>query len=105
MISVRIRVLLLLAIAAASACTSSTFLVSKDGKAYYWGKDSKDAYKMFCETGELRKIIADTVLPDAMKEDLYQYNCGAGRSNDKARQLYASMTSAQRKELRISFTT
>lgn len=98
------RVLLLLfAIASANACTTSTFFVSKDGKGYYWGNDSKDAYRMFCETGELGKIIADTELPRAMKDDLYQYNCGAERSNEKARQLYASMTPAQRKDLRSAF--
>jgi hypothetical protein len=95
--------LLLLAIASASACTSSTFFVSKDGKGYYWGNDSKNAYKMFCETGELRRILTDTELPQATKDDLYQYNCGAERSNEKARQLYASMTPAQRKDLRSAF--
>jgi hypothetical protein len=100
----RTRVLLLLlAIASACACTSSTFFVSKDGKDYYWGNDSKDAYKMFCETGELRKIITDTELPQPMKDDLYQYNCGAERSTEKARQLYASMTPLQRKNLRHAF--
>jgi hypothetical protein len=95
--------LLLLAIASASACTSSTFFVNKDGKGYYWGNDSKDAYKTFCESGDLMKIIADTELPQATKEDLYLYNCGAERSPEKARQLYASMTPSQRKALRNAF--
>jgi len=95
--------LLLLAITSASACTSSTFFVSKDGNGYYWGSDSKDAYKMFCETGELGKILIDTELPQAMKDNIYQYNCGAERSNEKARQLYASMTPAQRKDFRSAF--
>ena len=100
----RLKVFLLLfAIAGSSACTSSTFFVSKDGQGYYWGNDSKDAYKMFCETGELRNILTDTALSQATKDDLYHYTCGAERSNEKARQLYASLTPAQRKDLRSAF--
>jgi len=95
--------LLVLVIAGASACATSTFFVSKDGKGYYWGNDSKDAYILFCETGELGKILSDTALSQVMKDDLYQYNCGAERSNEKARQLYAAMTPAQRKDLRSAF--
>lgn len=96
-------VLLLLVTASVGACVSSTFFVNKDGHGYYWGNDSKEAYTTFCESGELMKIIADTGFPQSMKDDLYQYNCGAERSPEKARQLYASMTPAQRKTLRNAF--
>ena len=99
----RTGVLLLIAVASASACASSTFFVSKDGKGYYWGNDSKDAYAMFCASGELKEILADTGLSPAVKEDLYQYNCGAGRSPEKIRELYASLSPAQRKDLRSAF--
>ena len=95
--------LLLLAIASTSACASSTFFVNKDGKGYYWGSDSKDAYLTLCESGDLAKIIADTDFPQAIKDDLFRHTCGPERSSEKARQLYASLTPVQRKALRKAF--
>ena len=85
-----------------SACTS-TFVASKDGKGYHLGNSSGAAYQMFCESGDLRKILAGTTLNEQMSENLYQYNCGQERSTEKVKQIFASMTPAQRKELRQSF--
>ena len=86
------------------ACTSSsTFLVSKDGAGYYLGNSSQAAYRMFCESGDLQKILAETQLPQGTKDELYRSNCGPERSKEKVRQLYASLTPAQRKELRLAF--
>jgi hypothetical protein len=82
----------------------STFVASKDGKGYYLGSGSDAAYKMFCESGDLKKILSGTKkLPESLKEDLYRYNCGPERSNDKIKQAYASMTPEQRKDLRQAF--
>jgi hypothetical protein len=38
-----------------------------------------------------------------MKDRLYRYNCGTDRSSSKVKQLHASLTPEQRKELRTSF--
>jgi hypothetical protein len=85
------------------AC-ASTFLAYKDGYGYFMGNESNAAYKMFCESGDLKKILADTTrLGQDMKDDLYHYNCGAERSHDKVRQVYATMTPEQRKDLRVAF--
>jgi hypothetical protein len=86
-----------------TAACASTFLVSKDGKGYYLGSESSAAYKMFCESGDLKKILAGTQLPSEMKAELFQYNCGGIRSKEKVRQLYTSMTPLQRKDLRSAF--
>jgi len=85
-----------------SAC-SSTFVVSKDGKGYYLGNSSNAAFDMFCGSGDLLKILADTRLPQEMKDNLYQYNCGSDRSSGKVKQVYASLTPDLRKDLRKSF--
>lgn len=85
-------------------CASgSTFIASKDGKGYYLGNSSSAAYEKFCRSGDLRKILADTSLAQEMRDDLYQKNCGAVRSSDEVRKLYASLSPAQRKELRQAF--
>jgi hypothetical protein len=88
---------------ALGACASSTFVASKDGKGFYLGNSSNAAYLMFCESGDLRKILAGTQLPSETKDELYRSNCGPERSKDKVKQAYASITPAQRKDLRLAF--
>ncbi len=84
------------------ACTS-TFLVSKDGKAYFLGSNSKAKYEMLCASGDLEKVLAATHLSKDMKDALYKYNCSAERSGDKIKQVYASMTPEDRKDIRRAF--
>ncbi len=88
---------------ALGACASSTFVASKDGKGFYLGNSSDSAYRMFCESGDLQKILAGTQISAETKDELYQSNCGPERSKEKVKQIYASMTPAQRKELRLAF--
>lgn len=83
---------------------SSTFVMTKDGRGYHWGNDSKAVYIMLCESGDLKKILADTRLKDKMKEDIFKYNCTAERSGERVRQIYATMTPEERKDLRNAFT-
>ena len=74
------------------AC-ASTFVASKDGKGYFVGNSSNAAYRMFCESGDLERILAaTTTVEQATKNDLYASNCGSDRSSDKVRKVYASMT-------------
>lgn len=84
------------------ACTS-TFMVSKDGKGYFLGSNSRAVHAMLCESGDLGKILSGTQLPQDMKDDLLRFNCSAEKSGEKVKQLYATMTPTQRKDLRLSF--
>jgi hypothetical protein len=87
-----------------TAACSSTFVAYKDGHGYFLGNGSKDAYRLFCESGDLKKILAaTTTLGQGLKDDLYRSNCGEERARDKVRQLYQSMTPEQRKDLRLAF--
>jgi hypothetical protein len=85
-----------------SACTS-TFLVSKNGRGYFLGSGSSSVYAMLCESGDLKKVLADTQLPQALQDDLYTYNCSPERSGKRVRDLYAAMSPEQRKDLRLAF--
>jgi hypothetical protein len=88
------------------ACaSSSTFMASKNGRSYYLGSSSSSnaAYRMFCESGDLQKILAGTQLPSETKDELYRFNCGPERSKERVKQIYALMTPAQRKDLRLAF--
>jgi hypothetical protein len=95
-------VVMILSLAILSGC-SDTFLVTKDGKSYFFGSNREGLYKMLCESGDLNKILADTKLPQNIKNDLYKYNCTPSQSRDKVKEIYSSMTSEQRRELRLAF--
>ncbi len=86
-----------------SGACSSEFLVYKDGRGYFLGSNSKAKYEMLCASGDLEKVLAATHLSKDMKDALYKYNCSAERSGDKVKQIYASMTPEQRKDIRNAF--
>jgi hypothetical protein len=85
-----------------SGC-SSTFLVSKDGKGYFFGSKSDAIYRMLCDSGDLRKILKDaTKIKEDTKDAIYQANC-VNRSGEKVKEIYAAMTPEERKDLRNAF--
>lgn len=85
-----------------SGC-SSTFLISKDGKGYFFGSKSDAIYRMLCDSGDLRKILKDaTKIPETTKEEIYQFNC-VNRSGERVKEIYAAMTPEERKDLRNAF--
>ncbi len=84
------------------AC-SSTFLVYKDGYGYFVGSNSKAKYDLLCTSGDLEKVLASSQLSKEMKADLYKYNCSSERSGEKVKQIYASMTVEQRKDIKRAF--
>jgi hypothetical protein len=84
-----------------SGCTSN-FLITKDGKSYFFGSRDEAIYKMLCASGDLSAILAGTKLPDQTKADIYKYNCTAP-SKDKLKETVSAMTPGQRRDLRLSF--
>jgi hypothetical protein len=84
------------------SCTS-TFRVSKNGKGYFLGSNAKDLYKWLCESRDLEKILSETRLRQEKKGDLYKYNCSGKKSTLKVKEIYASMTPEERKDLRTAF--
>lgn len=87
----------------AAGCTS-TFVITKDGKSYFFGNRSEGFYKMLCESGDLKKIVADARLPEEQADLLYKYNCtDVDNSKDKITAIYESLKSEQRRDLRLAF--
>ncbi len=84
------------------AC-SDTFLVFKKGKGYFLGSNSPGKYELLCVSGDMEKVLADTTLSRELKDSLYKYNCSAERSGKKIKEVYASMTTEQRKDIRTAF--
>lgn len=84
------------------AC-SSTFLVYKNGQGYYLGSDSQASFDLLCTSGEMERVLLATSLSKEKKDSLYQYTCSAERSGDKIKQIYASMTAGERKDIRHAF--
>lgn len=81
---------------------AATFLVSDECESYFFGSADEGLYKMICASGDLKKVLVDTALPQATKEQLYTYQC-IERSETKVEDLYASLTKEQKKSLMFSF--
>lgn len=97
-----IFVLLIAAGACAAAGCTSTFMVVKNGKGFHLGSGSATAYKVLCETGDLKLVLSDTGLPQQTRDDIYRFNC-LERSREKIKAIYAGLAPAERKDLRQSF--
>ena len=58
-----------------AGCAATTFIISKDGRAYYLGTKSKSLSAMVCTSGDLEHILSETSIPDNLKDEFYRYNC------------------------------
>jgi len=87
-----------------NACSpSSDFLVLKHGRGYYVGSNSNAKYEMLCASGDMDKVLTSSNLSKEMKDSLFKYSCSEERSGEKVKQLYASMTVEQRKDIKNAF--
>ncbi len=95
---------LLVPIASALLITgcAKTFLVSKDCTTYFFGSQDQKLYGMLCTSGDLRKVLADTALPEEARAGLYQAQC-IDRSREKLDHLYASLDREQQDSLKAAF--
>jgi len=85
------------------SCVPSTFLISKNGRAYYFGRESDRLQAILCESGDLEKILSGADLPERIKNDLFKYNCSEERSEEKVIATVLFMTPVEKKSLQRSF--
>ncbi len=96
--------LISVAVALLTGACATTFLIGKEGderRGRFLGSDAM--YERLCLSGDLLKVLETTHFSKEMKETFYQYNCSAERSYDKVKQIYGSMTSEERKDIRTAF--
>ena len=93
----------LLAVLFLAGCAASTFIVSKDGRAYYLGTKSDAVYRMLCKSGDLEHVLTETSVPDDLKQDFYRYNCSEERSKEKVVSLYTFFTPEEKEQLKSAF--
>ncbi len=83
-------------------CSTNRFMLLKDGHDYYFGSNRKGLYKMLCESGDLKKVLASSSIPSNVKKDLYRYNC-VEPSADKVQGLYALLSPGEKQSLQNAF--
>lgn len=86
-----------------AACSPALMVGKGEMKARYLGSNVKIMYDMLCVSGDLVKVLETTHFSKEMKDSLYKYNCSDERSGEKVRQLFLSMTPAQRKDIKMAF--
>lgn len=99
----KLWLLLTLLVFLLSGCAPSTFIVSNGIRAYYFGSESRGAFRMLCETGDLITVLNNAELPEEIKKDLYEYACTEQQSNEKVISLYTFLTPEEKKSLKQAF--
>ncbi len=86
-----------------TACQPSTFLISKGNRAYYFGRQSSSLKQILCDSGDFKKVLRDTKMPEHLKDDFYRYVCTKEASKEKVIALYNFLTPDERKSLKRAF--
>lgn len=81
---------------------ASTFLVSKDCYSAFLDSNDEKMVRMLCDTGDFRHIVDTTELSSGDRESLYEALCEK-HSGEEVKKIYASFTSQQQKDLKLSF--
>ncbi len=84
-------------------CADTTFIISKDGRAYYLGTKSKILHAMLCKSGDLERILSETSIPEHLKREFYLYNCSEEQSKEKVVAIYTFFTPEEKEELKSAF--
>lgn len=83
-------------------CSGSTFLVSKDCYTDYLGSTVDVFNKTLCASGDFKKILDDTNLPQDIRVSLYKAQC-VDHSKENVKRIYASLTAEQQGDLKFKF--
>jgi len=86
-----------------SGCANTTFIISKDGKAYYLGTKSRNLHAMLCESGDLKRVLAEVAIPDDLKKEFYKYNCSDEQSKEKVVAIYTFFMPEEKEALKSAF--
>ncbi len=82
---------------------SSTFILYKEGRGYYFGSERKELNTMLCERGDLNRVLERTSSITSEKKGLFfRYTC-LEPDRVKIRELFSTLTEDERKELKDSF--
>jgi hypothetical protein len=93
----------LVAAALLAGCGPTTFIISKDGRAYYLGRKSQGLYDMICSSGDLKRVLEDTSIPEDLRKEFYRYNCTEEHSKEKVVSLYLFLSPEEKEELKSAF--
>lgn len=100
---IRAAVLTVAVVLTLVGCAPSTFIISKDDRAYYFGRESKVLRVMLCDSGDLKRILSETIMPENLKEDLLRYNCSEDQSEKKVIATFLFLTPEEKDDLKSAF--
>ncbi len=87
----------------AAGCGSSTFIITKGERGYYFGRVSKSLQKLLCKSGDFSKILRDAEIPDQVKPEFYRYVCTKEADKKKVVSLYKFLSPSEKQSLKRAF--
>lgn len=81
---------------------ASTFLISKDCKTNFFGKNDRDLNAMLCDQGDLRRVLASAALPRETADRLFRARC-VDHSERQVGEIYKSLDRGRQRELKYAF--
>jgi hypothetical protein len=95
---------LLAMISLSVGCAPTTFLIGKDSRYTFFGRNNTTLANNLCTSGELRTILDDALIPAIAKDGFFRHICTSEYSYDKVLSIYAFMTPQEKKDLTRAFT-
>jgi hypothetical protein len=84
-------------------CSSSKFLVYKDGRNFYVNSDCPERQRILCDSGDIDKIVKESTLPNSLQMKLKEGICPSSKVKKSLMDTLDGMTSEQQSALKNAF--
>lgn len=101
--TVVIRMTLLASACLLMAACSSNFMVYKQGRHFYVTSTGQELKAVLCDSGDLKRILAESKLDLPLQGKLDESICGTGKVRERVLAVLEDMSREQRSSLKTSF--
>lgn len=86
-----------------TAACSSNFLVYKQGRHFYVTSTGQELKSVLCDSGDLKRILAESKLDLPLQSKLDESICGTGKVRERVLTVLEEMSREERSTLKSSF--
>jgi hypothetical protein len=86
-----------------AGCSSSNFMVYKDGSNFYVTSNCTERKRILCDSGDIDIIVKDSGLPDSLQKALKDNTCATSKEKGILMVTLEGMTNVQITALKDAF--